>query len=255
MLRPILYTPICVFLFTMLSLANAQDIKIHYLGHSSFIIGVGDDYSILCDYGKQNAWKEYGWNSPIYDIGEFIPDFVYYSHTHEDHYDPDRLNFKSKLLIEDDKIDFSIIKTSENILNTKSNQSILMNLSNKTVLFLGDCQANIIYIDSLSNKKFIQDNIPKNLDIVFVPIESQKKFISELVKFILMIEPKVVIPMHYWSLEYKTDFFKYLAQNKEMSDVFHIINQNGPVFIFPNTQMSDKINVINLDPEKFNYFK
>jgi hypothetical protein len=48
--------------------------------------------NIVTDYGHYNAWVDGGWDSPIYDFGELVPDVMTYSHTnHEDHYDPDRI--------------------------------------------------------------------------------------------------------------------------------------------------------------------
>ena len=62
------------------------------MGHSSFIIQFDNGISILTDYGKYNAWVQWGWDSPIHDIGDFVPDIMTYSHTHhEDHYDVDRI--------------------------------------------------------------------------------------------------------------------------------------------------------------------
>ena len=46
--------------------ARESSVQFHYLGHSSFLILFDNGISILTDYGKPNAWVEYGWDSPIY---------------------------------------------------------------------------------------------------------------------------------------------------------------------------------------------
>jgi len=63
------------------------EVSIHYLGHSSFILQFDNGISVLTDYGTSNCW---GLTSPIYDIGEFVPTILTYSHRHADHYNEDR---------------------------------------------------------------------------------------------------------------------------------------------------------------------
>ena len=84
--------PLIAVLLSFQSLTAAQDASVtfHYLGHSSFLIFFDNESSVLTDYGKENAWADYGWDSPIYDIGDFRPDIITYSHYHEDHFDSTR---------------------------------------------------------------------------------------------------------------------------------------------------------------------
>ena len=93
----------------LLSLSlKAQDVvDIHYLGHSSFVLEFDNGITIVTDYGHYNAWVDGGWDSPIYDFGDLIPDVMTYSHTnHADHYDPDRIpNGVSFILTEFDTLE------------------------------------------------------------------------------------------------------------------------------------------------------
>ncbi len=45
----------------------SQNVQIHYLGHSAFVLTF-DKITVVTDYGKPNAWKEWGWDSPIHDM-------------------------------------------------------------------------------------------------------------------------------------------------------------------------------------------
>ena len=67
-----------------------DSVTIHYLGHSCFYIDFCGEVAVLTDYGKPDAYKEYGWSSPIRDMRGLHPDILTYSHLHEDHYDPVR---------------------------------------------------------------------------------------------------------------------------------------------------------------------
>jgi hypothetical protein len=48
-------------------------LRLHYLGHSSFVLRFAGGVSLLTDYGKSNA---FGTGSPIYDLGDLHPDVV-----------------------------------------------------------------------------------------------------------------------------------------------------------------------------------
>ena len=70
-----------------------SEVGIHYLGHSSFVLSFDNGVDIVTDYGKENAWLEWGWDSPIHSIGDLIPKVMTYSHTHCDHYDQNRSSY------------------------------------------------------------------------------------------------------------------------------------------------------------------
>ncbi len=61
---------------------DSPDIRLYYLGHSSFVLAFDNGVTILIDYGQSRA---YGLDSPIYDVGYCRPTLVTYSHHHKDH--------------------------------------------------------------------------------------------------------------------------------------------------------------------------
>jgi len=63
------------------------EVKVHYLGHASFLLQFDNGVSVLTDYGTSNCWDL---SSPIYDIGDFMPTILTYSHRHDDHYNVSR---------------------------------------------------------------------------------------------------------------------------------------------------------------------
>ena len=71
--------------------SSEPEIKIHYLGHSAFVLQFDNGINIVTDYAHYNAWVDWGWDSPIYSIGNLVPDVMTYSHHHDDHYDLDRI--------------------------------------------------------------------------------------------------------------------------------------------------------------------
>ena len=246
-------------LISMLVRAQSESVTFHYLGHASFVILFDDEVSVLTDYGKPNAYLEYGWDSPIYTIGDFQPTVCTYSHAHDDHYDSTRISSDDCIVLK--KADTLVIKnlaiypilTSEDELSLKDNRSFLIVYKGMKILHLGDCQANIIHIDSAENENFIKENIPLNCDVVLMPIEGKSQFIPQLRQFIKIIHPKTVIPMHYWSNEYKQDFLNYLEDNNCMSEtMFKITSIDDSKFIYDGTSASDTIiHILSISPSDF----
>lgn len=246
-------------LFNLNSYAQKDSVQFYYLGHSSFLIFFGNEISVLTDYGNPNAYIDYGWDSPIYDIGEFHPTIITYSHLHDDHYDSTRIPSQTKYILNNtDTIRIKNlliypILTSEDNVSIKNNISYLFKYKGITILHLGDCQANIINIDSLDNLNYIKENIPVDCDVVLIPIEGKSKFIPQVEKFIELIHPKIIIPMHYWSDEYKLDFLNYI-ESKDIANgtryrIVKIINSR---YIYTKSENNDSISVINVYPSKFN---
>lgn len=251
---------LCIFLISI-SCRNQNDtIQIHYLGHAAFLIIFDDETSVLTDYGKPNAYVEYGWDSPIHDIGDFSPTIMTYSHAHDDHYDSTRAPKGVKYILKNNDSlklnDLRIlpIRTSENDISIKSNTSYLFEYRNFKILHFGDCQANIINIDSKENRNYINNVIPSGCDIILLPIESKTQFIPQAVKFIDVIQPKVVIPMHYWSEAYKSEFLNYIKTglSKEKND-YQVVTINGSVYNYVKTRGSNSIYIINIDPSEYGH--
>jgi len=86
-LYPIFLLLIILFI-SCSSLKN--EVKLHYLGHSAVFFDFNKKVTVLCDYGEENAYLKWGWDSPVYDAGEPGPDIITYSHRHEDHFDENR---------------------------------------------------------------------------------------------------------------------------------------------------------------------
>ena len=84
--------PIFLLIFTLFIVCSCQknEVKLHYLGHSAVFLEFNEKVTVLCDYGKENAYLEWGWDSPIYDAGMPGPDLLCYSHFHDDHFDEER---------------------------------------------------------------------------------------------------------------------------------------------------------------------
>lgn len=240
--------------------AQNDSVKFYYLGHSSFLISFDNDTSILTDYGKPNAYLEYGWDSPIYDIGNFQPTICTYSHSHDDHYDSTRISFDNCITLNKaDTLTFKNlviypILTSENNVSIKDNRSYLIDYKGIKILHLGDCQANIINIDSFENVKYVRNNIPLDCDVVLIPIESTSKFIPQLERFIRVIHPKTVIPMHYWSNEYKQEFLTYLENenftHQELGYKITIVHGSKYTY-HRNKDTNEIIHIMSLSPSKF----
>jgi hypothetical protein len=214
---------------------------------------------VLTDYGAFNAWVERGWDSPIHDVGELIPDVVTYSHTHhEDHYDESRRpgnvgNVLTGESLELRGVEIVPVRTSEKKVGEEDNNSYLFKYKGLKVLHLGDCQANIMAIEEENNQKRIKGLFGESYDLLLMPIEGPKKFIRQAEMFLREIRPKRMIPMHYWSEAYRKDFFAYLERQEERGErVYQIEEPKGARYAFSvSDTIVGPVRVISLDPVVF----
>ena len=192
-------------------------LRIHYLGHSSFILRFGTGISLLTDYGKSNA---YGLDSPIYDLGEFQPDVVLYSHHDDDH---DRgSEFPGATILDGahlheevgvEGVCFEPIKTREHAPG--DNTSFRISFEQLNIVFAGDCQGEIDAIEQPEQRERVETLFPGRVDVLFLPIDWTQPIAAKAVAFVELVQPHTLIPMHYWSEPARAGFLSLLAEENE----------------------------------------
>ncbi|MFC2103920.1 MBL fold metallo-hydrolase [Bacteroidota bacterium] len=233
---------------------KSQDIELHYLGHSAFVIQF-NEITVVTDYGKPNAWKQWGWDSPIHDIGNLVPDIMTYSHLHEDHYDSTRIPKGVKHILKNGKeldykgLKITTIPTCEDKFGDFGNMSYLFSYKGYNILHTGDIQTMIANIENDAIAKYFKDKYPENIDLLIMPIEGKIKYIPKTQIFIQLLNPKSVIPSHHWSQEYLDEFISYLKEKGDKD--YNIQIRNEPAFSFTSNNQDDKTLVIVL--ERSNY--
>jgi len=248
---------VILFLYPQIFAMNGQStepvLKIHYLGHSAFVLEFDNGISIVTDYGESNAWIQWGWDSPIEEIGTLLPDVMTYSHTHhKDHYDYTRIpKFVSHILTEYDSlviddIEIKPIRVCENNTDDVDNSAYLFIYKGMKFLHLGDAQAQIISIENEIVKNHINKIIPDSLDLLFMTIDGKSQFAVQAELFIDLLKPRRVIPMHYWTLGYKNEFLLSLTEQNKAGKHYSIINSKGPKYEIYQAQVSEPVKVINL---------
>ncbi|MBU8893820.1 MAG: MBL fold metallo-hydrolase [Bacteroidales bacterium] len=244
------------FIFAFFFNCNEPNIQIHNLGHSAFVIQF-DDINVVTVYGKPNAWKEWGWDSQIHDIGNLVPDIMTYSHLHEDHYDSTRIPSGVKYILkngeelENDGLKITAIPTCEDTFGEFNNTSYLFNYKGYNILHTGDIQGMIANIDNDSIADYFKANYPHNIDLLIMPIEGKIKFIPQSEKFIRLIKPKRVIPAHYWSQEYLDEFLAYLKEKNYSGAKYSIKDKAASQFRLTQCTEPDSTTVILLN--RFDY--
>lgn len=218
----------CIGLF-LNQVAKSQDIQVHYLGHSAFIMQF-DTILVVTDYGKPNAWKQWGWDSPISDVRDLIPDIMTYSHLHDDHYDSARIPKGIKYILKNGKnlylngLKIESIATCEDVFGDFNNNSYLFTYKGINILHTGDIQIMIANIENDTIAQYVKNNLPNNVDVLIMPIEGKIKYVDKTYKFIELLKPKVVIPAHYWSKEYLNDFITFIENKYNMDFPYKIYN-------------------------------
>jgi L-ascorbate metabolism protein UlaG (beta-lactamase superfamily) len=246
-------TIILFLLFNSHSNAAEPILKIHYLGHSAFVLEFDNDVTVVTDYGEPNAWLQWGWDSPIHDIGSLVPDVMTYSHTHhEDHYDESRIpRGVQHILIENDSLtmdglSIKPIRVCESNLNNEDNSAYLFSYKGFNFLHLGDAQVQIMNINNQTVRAHIQEIIPVSLDLLFMTIEGPNGFIEEAESFVDLLQPKRIIPMHYWSEAYKNSFLSYLTAQNDSGKNYQIIEVNNSKFEIEETDLTQPVKVVTL---------
>ncbi len=233
------------------------EVNIHYLGHSSFVLQFDNGTTIVTDYGKYNAWEQWGWDSPIHDFSDLAPDVMTYSHQHEDHFAPERRPENVNYICMDNdsltinEVEIIPIKTCEDSLTVANNTSYLFTYKNIKILHLGDAQAHIINIDNQEVKNHITKLFPNSLDLLFMPIEGKNKFIPQAESFINLLKPKRIIPMHFWTQEYCEEFLYYLEEQNTSKKSYHIKRMDGPKYKLIGSEHITPVQVIKLKRARF----
>ena len=227
-------------------------LQVHYLGHSSFVLRFADGVSLLTDYGRSNA---FGLDSPIFDLGDLHPDVVLYSHHDHDH---DRgAEFPGATILDGahlheevgiDGIVFEPIKTSEHAPG--DNTSFRISYEELTILFAGDCQGEIETIDQPAQRERIETLFRGRIDLLLLPIDWTHPIAAKAVAFVELLQPRVVIPMHYWSGQAKADFLSLLSEkNKPGAKRFLIEELGRPDYAIERAgDRGAAISVIGLEP-------
>jgi L-ascorbate metabolism protein UlaG (beta-lactamase superfamily) len=230
-------------------------LRLHYLGHSSFILRFVNGVSVLTDYGKSNS---FGLDSPIYELGGLHPDVVLYSHHDDDHDRGDEFPGATILdgahLHEEvgiDEIVFEPIKTSEHA--SGDNTSFLIGFEGLKILFAGDCQGDIDAIDQPAERERLETLFPGRIDLLLVPIDWTQPIAAHAAAFVELLRPHAVIPMHYWSEQAKAAFLALLKEENSRGEKRFLIEElERPDYAIDRVSDRDAaIRVISLEPAPF----
>jgi L-ascorbate metabolism protein UlaG (beta-lactamase superfamily) len=234
---------------------NEPEVKIHYLGHASFLLRFGNDLSVITDYGNS---KSYGLNSPVYSFSGFKPTIVTYSHSHTDHYNSRVLKDCSHILTNTDSIELDSLKitpitVSEADVATTDNSAYLFSYKGLKILHIADIQAYLTQITDTNIVKIIQTKFSEPYDLVFLTIDGVSDLTAQAAICSGLLKTKRIVPMHYWDPPTKTEFINDMrAQNTSYGFKYKIEIPNSADYELLNDSFAgDSISVISLDPAKF----
>jgi len=225
---------------------SPADIRLHYLGHSSFILGFDNGVTILTDYGKSRA---YGLASPIYALKYFQPTLVTYSHHHEDHDRGAAFANATKLDGQDlslKQIDIKAIPVSEN--REGDNYGYLITYKGYTLFHAGDSQGDIVNLSTSTQvQQRLKRQLPAKIDLLLVPIDWTKNIVAQAIEYVNFLQPRQVIPIHYWSPAIKSEFLTKLG-----GQPYKIVEVDGPQYGIVVSESTTFANtVISLTPDAY----
>jgi L-ascorbate metabolism protein UlaG (beta-lactamase superfamily) len=227
------------------TIQSVPDIRIHYLGHSAFILAFNNGVTILTDYGQS---RSYNLDSPIYDLANFQPTIVTYSHHHADH---DRgMSFINATVLNGqdlhlNTLDIKAIHVSEN--TEADNFGYLITYKGYTIFHAGDSQGDIVTISSSNEvQSRIKRQLPKKIDLLLLPVDWTRNIVDQAADYVGFLRIRKVIPMHYWSPSTKSEFLTELTSRDKK---YTIVNVEGPTYdIFISRPAASSIEVISLTP-------
>jgi L-ascorbate metabolism protein UlaG (beta-lactamase superfamily) len=227
-------------------------LRLHYLGHSSFVLRFANGVSVLTDYGKSNS---FGLDSPICDLGDLKPDVVLYSHHDDDHDRGDEFPGATILdgshLFEEVGIDgivFEPIKTTEH--SRGDNTSFMISLEGLAILFAGDCQGDIDTIAQPAERERIEALFARRIDLLLVPIDWAHPIAANAAAFVGLLRPRTVVPMHYWSSQAKAGFLALLEEENGRGEKRFLIEElEQPNYAIDSVgARGAAVSVISLEP-------
>ena len=233
------------------SVGLAQDIRIHFLGHAGFVFQFGNGIGVVTDYAY------------FHDIGDFKPDVATYSHGHDDHAGgvlPPGMNrahvLTNSMALELEGISFQPIVTSETTPGSNDNCSYLMTYKGFTILHLGDAQADMSAIESARVRDHLQQRLPAKVDLLLIPLGNGVCAITkkEVEQFIDFVQPRMVIPMHYWNFFEKWSFLRHIARSKPTDGrQYKIVKVGSPQYTIDISQPAEKgvLEIIVLDDSDY----
>lgn len=249
---------------------NNSPIKIQYLGHAAFVysdqkktkIGI-DFWSPTVTYYAKDTPKELG----ITKEDNFTKLLI--SHEHEDHnyvpYDQNGVQIISSVIkgiqnseVKDtpkiEKIGDTVIgkykayHTTETAkLDVGDDAVFVVTMNNIKIVHLGDA------CGTMADKSLLEKLKKKigNIDILLMPISisSDKKFDQEtLNNTIEILDPKVVVPMHYLQMDHKTQF---LSDMKKENYTVEDISENYKTISKNDLQNISKKVIWSIKPDKY----
>lgn len=224
---------------------EAPAVRLHYLGHSSFLFLFDNGVSLLIDYGQSRA---YGLDSPIHEIGDFRPTLAAYTHHHADH---DRgAAFPGATVLDGGELDLkgiSIRTVPVTERKPDDNRGFLIRYKGLAFFHAGDVQGLMALPPGDPARAALKERLPDRLDVLLLPVGWVRPITAEAAAFVAFLRPGAVIPMHYWSAEEKRAFLDALKS----SGGCLIRELKGPVWESASLVPAPEIQVLSLEAAPF----
>lgn len=231
---------------------NNGPIKIQYLGHAAFVFSDQKKTKIGIDFWNPSV-TYYAKDTPS-ELGITKEDNLtklLISHEHEDHnyvpYDQNGIQIISSVIrgIQNDDVKDTpeVAKIGDTVIgkykayhtaqtadvDVGDDAVFVVNMNNIKIVHLGDA------CGTMANKSLLEKLKKKigNIDILLMPISisSKEKFDQETLKnTIEILDPKIVVPMHYLQMDHKTQFISDMKKEnytvEDINENYKTINKN-----------------------------
>lgn len=217
------------------------EVSLHYLGHSAFVLRFDNGVTILTDDGES---RQYGVGG-VHAIGNLEPEIVIYAHhyarqTRSPAFPNARIVSGGNLKQGD--IDIRAIPVTEE--RPGDNYGYLITYKGFRIFYAGDAQGDMMTIDQPEVRTRLKRQLPRELDLLMVPIDWRHEITPQAVSYVEFLRPKRVIPMHYWTVAAKERFF---ASLEAADSGYYVIEADAPDCRIFVTEPARPVQVISLD--------
>lgn len=233
-----------------------DDIKITHIFHSSFVVEFWDKILIF-DYFK-NPLLKFNFEELFYSNKDV---YVFVSHSHSDHYNPEIFNWESKssdikyilsydIKIESNKDNYFFMNNYESMMlddieiktygTTDLGVSFLITIGDTTIFHGGDLNwwhwkkddVTTQKKEELDFKAEVDKLIGQKIDIAFIPVDPRlEEFYYLAGEYVIKtLKPKLLVPMHFANNYYITNEFK--DKIKSSSTNVQVISKDKLSFVY-----------------------
>lgn len=201
--------------------AAVSNVNIQYLGHASFVITGSDKSTVLTDPSSNMA-----------NLTGVSPSAMTVSHRHGDHFDWNPIPNGVQSIFGTGNGDTTFLQVNRTVgnfvinnvnsyhfwqsgLSSSSNAVFMFTVDGMKIMHTGDIDGTLAaYENGVTTSEF-SGIISKSVDVLLMNVGpgGQEVSVNKIAEFVHRLNPKIIVPMHYWDEATRNTFIDTMYQN------------------------------------------